>query len=273
MKIDGGYILLSRKIDDSDVMKMPPATREIWLYILRKVNHSEYKHLKRGENIFHYKDIADDLCWFVGYRKVKYSKNDIAKSLRRLCEGNMIDTMKATRGVIIKVLQYDIYQDPENYEGNTKDTMKAPRRIQGESMKYKNGKNERNNISKDIGNPEQGTLIPNLLVKEKTVKEYGNSDINICIGYLKEKLGSSLDGSEKENRQYCYNLLRKLKKDYPEVKEIDSVKLLIDTAHQDKFHATQATGFKYLFYNTQKIAQSFKRDYGIGESNSDIQTI
>lgn len=145
MKISGGYVLLSRKIDDSEVMKMPPATREVWMYILRKVNHAEYKNLGRGENIFHYKDIADDLCWFVGYRKIKYSKDDITKSIRRLREGNMIDTMKATHGVIIKVLNYDVYQDPENYEGTTKDTMKAPRRIRGASTIYKNGKNDKNN--------------------------------------------------------------------------------------------------------------------------------
>lgn len=156
MKIRGGYILLSRKLDDSKVMKMPPATREIWLYILRKVNHSAYKHLKRGENIFHYKDIQDDLCWFVGYRKVKYSKNDIAKAIRRLCEGNMIDTVKATRGVVIKVLQYDTYQNPENYEGYAKDTAKEPRRTRGGCREYKNGKNERSNISKDMATPVYG---------------------------------------------------------------------------------------------------------------------
>ena len=102
MKIDGGYILLSRKLDDSDVMRMPPATREIWLYILRKVNHSEYRHLERGENIFHYKDIQDDLCW------CWIQKNEILK--KRYCE------------IITKALrrQYDRYG-----EGNAGCTYKG----------------------------------------------------------------------------------------------------------------------------------------------------
>jgi len=121
------------------------------------------------------------------------------------------------------------------------------------------------NISKDIGDDSSPS--------KKVVESFGNQDINTSINYLKEKLNSSLDGTEKENRQYCYNLLRKLKKDYPEVEPVDSIKLLIDTAFQDKFHSRNSTGFKYLFYNTQKIAQSFKKDYGIGSNNSDIQII
>lgn len=93
--------------------------------------------------------------------------------------------------------------------------------------------------------------------KPSSKKEtYGNTDINTCISYLQEKLGTSLDGSVKENRQYCYNLLRKMKKDSPNTSEVDQVKMLIDVALQDKFHSRNTTGFKYLFYNTQKIAQS-----------------
>jgi len=48
------------------------------------------------------------------------------------------------------------------------------------------------NISNDIG---------------KKPNSYGNEDINTCISYLKEKIDAELDGSDKENRRYCYNLL------------------------------------------------------------------
>lgn len=143
MRIKGGYILLSRQIDNSDVMKMPPATRELWLYILRKVNHSDYKNLKRGENIFHYEDIQNDLSWYIGYRKVMYKKYEIAKSLRRLCESNMIATTKTTRGVIIKVLRYDDFQNPANYESNSEGQAKAMRKQQSSSTIYKKNKEEK----------------------------------------------------------------------------------------------------------------------------------
>jgi len=114
------------------------------------------------------------------------------------------------------------------------------------------------NISNDIG---------------KKPNSYGNEDINTCISYLKEKIDAELDGSDKENRRYCYNLLRKLKKQYPDTEAIDNMKLLIDIGLQDRFHRKNITSFKYLFYNAQRIIQSYKSDYGIGEANSDIQVI
>jgi len=217
MKIDGGYILLSRKIDDSDIMRMPPATREIWLYILRKVNHSDYKHLTRGENIFHYKDIQDDLCWYVGYRKMKYSKNDIAKSLRRLCEGNMIDTTKATRGVRIKVLNYSVYQDPKNYEGNTKDTTKATRRTQGGYRKYKNDKNVKND-KKDKKGVGVGSV--NILLEEKTIKEF-STQFNLSTSDTSNELNKMVDWLKskgkvyKDYKAFARNWFRRIESDKP----------------------------------------------------------
>lgn len=125
------------------------------------------------------------------------------------------------------------------------------------------------NISKDIGKP----ILENMATDGVKAQGYGNADINVCIEYLKEKLGASLDGSVKENRQYCYNLLRKMKRDYPNTEPVAQIKMLIDVALQDKFHRKNITSFRYLFYNTQRIAQSFKSDYGIGSNNSDIQVI
>lgn len=189
MRIKGGYILLSRKIDGSDTMKLPPATREVWLYILRKVNHSEYKNLKRGENIFRYKEIQDDLSWYAGYRKISYSKNDIAKSIRRLHERHMIETTKATRGVIIKVVNYDIYQDPKSYEGYKEDTAKDLRKTQGVSTKYKNvykkNKNEReNNSIKLLREPE---LWEELSLKFNTNRSYIEQECEKMEDWLRSK--------------------------------------------------------------------------------------
>jgi hypothetical protein len=63
-----------------------------------------------------------------------------------------------------------------------------------------------------------------------------------------------------------------MKKDYPDIAPVEQVKMLIDLAMQDRFHSKNATSFKYLFYNTQRIAQSFKSDYGVGDK-SDIEEI
>lgn len=116
--IKDGYVLQPRAIDYSGVMKFPPVTREIWFYIVRRVQHKPYKKLKRGEGFFKYPKIQEALSWSVGYRQMKYSKTQIAKSLRRLREGNAIETTKATHGIVIKVCNYDHWQNPKNYEGN-----------------------------------------------------------------------------------------------------------------------------------------------------------
>ena len=117
-KIKGGYSLQPRAIEYSGAMNFPPVTREIWMFIVRKVQHKPYKKLKRGEGFFKYQNIQDALSWSVGYRKMTYSKTQIAKSLRRLREGNMIETMKATHGILIKVCNYSHWQNPDHYESN-----------------------------------------------------------------------------------------------------------------------------------------------------------
>lgn len=127
--IKGGYILQPRKIDDSPVIHESPVTRELWFYLLRNVNYTDGGQFSRGQGFFRLSEIAEDLHWWVGYRKMKYSKSSLTKALRRLCEGNMTETMKATRGIIVTILNYAIYQDPTRYEGNAEGSMKVTRRI------------------------------------------------------------------------------------------------------------------------------------------------
>jgi len=144
MHIRGGYILQPRAIDESDIMKHPPIDRELWFYIIRKVNHADNGKYKRGSGFFSFNDIQSDLEWFVGYRREVYSKPQITKSLRRLCEGNMIATAKATRGILITVCKYDYYQDASNYESNAENTSKKERNHLGGRTKNKNDKNINN---------------------------------------------------------------------------------------------------------------------------------
>ena len=143
MTIKGGYILQPRCFDESEASKFPPATREIWFYILRKVNHKDNGKFKRGQGFFQFKDIQKDLQWCVGYRCETYSKPQITKALRRLREGNMIATTKETRGILITVVNYNIYQDPELYEGNGEGSTKDQRRFSKGRTINKNVKNER----------------------------------------------------------------------------------------------------------------------------------
>lgn len=150
MKIRGGYILQPRCISKSDVSKMPPVTRELWNHLLRNVNHKDKGKFKRGSGFFNLGDIQEALCWYVGYRKMVYSKPQLTKSLRRLCGDNMIATAKATRGLFITICKYDFYQDPGNYEGNGEGHAKETRRKREGHTKNKNVKNDKNEIKKRL---------------------------------------------------------------------------------------------------------------------------
>jgi len=144
MTIPGGYILQPRCIDNSDIMHEPPVVRELWFYLLRRVNHKDNGKYKRGMAFFNLGEIQEALHWYVGYRKMKYSKPQLTKSLRKLCERNMIETTKATHGIYITICKYDYYQTPKNYESNNEGNAKETRRKQDGHTKNKNVKNEKN---------------------------------------------------------------------------------------------------------------------------------
>jgi len=101
----------------------------------------------------------------------------------------------------------------------------------------------------------------NLLFLEegrKSQSSYGNKEINELIEFFKKQLGGSLDGSVRQNRRFAYLLINKFKKDYPDKDPIEGIKFLIQIGLKDDFHSKNLTNFKYLYYNAQKIIQSFK---------------
>lgn len=117
--IKGGYYIKAKCIQESDVARMPPCVREIWDYILLRANWKDgkpQKDFKRGQVRLTYKDIMDGLHWMVGWRKTTYSKWDCERAMKALTKATMIATSKTTKGLIITVLNYAKFQNPENYE-------------------------------------------------------------------------------------------------------------------------------------------------------------
>ncbi|MCE5602979.1 DnaD domain protein [Staphylococcus pseudintermedius] len=170
--IPGGYIMLSRKIIDSEIWNKPPLYLKVWIYILTKARHEETKEFERGELLISIPEIQEACTYRIGFRKETPSKKQIFTILEwlrnpyegvhdgndeRNTKGTMIGTTKTTRGLIVKVHNYDVYQSSENYErndegndeGQAKETMKGGRRErQGNTIhknyKNKNYKNEKN---------------------------------------------------------------------------------------------------------------------------------
>jgi hypothetical protein len=142
--IKGGFYLKARSIDNSEIAHAAPCTREIWDWILRQCNHkdNEVLGIKRGQCVRGLKDMQEGLYWYVGYRKMTYTKSQCEGACEWLRERNMITTTKTTRGMIITVCNYDRYNRVESYEANNEKATKATRSQQPADTINKNVKND-----------------------------------------------------------------------------------------------------------------------------------
>lgn len=181
--IKGGYILLSRKLIESEIFKKPPLYLKVWIYLLSRAQHKEYKGLKRGQLIICIPEIQEACSYNVGYRKCKPTKKqiyDIITWLRnpyervneRNCEGNsseqseaynndttdetMIVTMRVTHGMLVTIDKYSIYQDSKNYESN----------------------NESNTESNNEGNGSEDSEMPMKRTPKEQRRERQGNNIN-----------------------------------------------------------------------------------------------
>lgn len=139
--IDGGCILLSRQILKSDIWKKPPEYLKIFLYILLRVNHKDGL-FPRGSNFFNFSDerlsgvTIDQIYKFLSWAKSE--------------KVQILATQKSTRGVVIKVNNYDLYQDLENYKRQDK-PQDSGRTAAGQQQD--NGRTINNNvIMKELNN-------------------------------------------------------------------------------------------------------------------------
>lgn len=175
MNIKGGYILQPRSIDESGVAKLPPHVREIWLYLLRKANHSDTvisgTPINRGQLFTSYKDILEDLSWYVGYRKEGYKKHHCETAMRLLTKEGMIVTAKTTRGMIVTICKYDYYQNPKNYEtGREIDTERTGNRQSTDTINKndKNVNNDNNSLQSNDCPSEEKEFVKEKPKKKKT---------------------------------------------------------------------------------------------------------
>lgn len=163
--IPNGYVLLPRV--EHPIDNMPSLYRDVWIYILKKARHKEdkVKGFKRGECLISIPELQDELTHYVGYKKVSPTKHQIDNVIRWLRKTNtydalydngydtntkMITTTRTTRGMIVKVGGYAVFQDPKNYEydsgyDNVNDTNTKRVRQQPDTI-HKNVKNEKNEI-------------------------------------------------------------------------------------------------------------------------------
>ena len=107
--------------------------------------------------------------------------------------------------------------------------------------------------------------------KSSVTPNKSNTTINSLIEILlKEKNLTSLDGTQKENRQYAFLLIKnkikpefksRLNREATEEEVIKSAELIIKNS--DKFHKNNLTNFKYFYYNFGKLIQNHSKSKNI----------
>ena len=159
-KINGGYILLAKKIIDSEIWQKPAEYLKIWIYILNKVEFADYnKKLPRGTGYFNFSQekiphvTLTQIYEFLRWAKTLNSRDCPTQKT------TMITTQKTTRGVYIKVNNYNTYQDIKNY-----------------LLQDKN----------QDENQDENQELPNTIIKR--IKEINNSYINISSSSIEREI-------------------------------------------------------------------------------------
>lgn len=195
--IPGGYILLARKIIESEIWSKPPLYLKVWVFLLNQAQHSQFKGLEKGQLFTSIPKIQEACSWYVGCRKVTPTKDQIFQVLewmRKACaqdcahnpKATMIATTKATHGILVTIHNYSIYQNPKYYESNDepddeKDS-KATRKQRQPDNINKNDKNVKND-KKDIYG-EFGNVLLTEKERQGLDKKYGNELAERTIAFL-----------------------------------------------------------------------------------------
>jgi len=219
---DLSWIKLYRKAKQNDIMRDPVAWF-LFSWILLSVNK------ETGE----WKIARSVLAELTGLKQ-----STIYDGLKRLEEKFKLTTAIPTANYTkIRVSKWSIYQPNKDITDRSTDSRPTSNRQQTDTYQDKRIENKEI-ISKDI--------------TEST--SFGDKNINELIVYFKEKFNLPLlDGTEKQNRRYCWLCLKKFG-------SVDKIKLLIDAAVLNSFWATRITSFPQLYYKGVNIISS-SRDY------------
>lgn len=226
---NSGWIKLYRSLLESDIYHSNPCTRELFIYLLLKAQHSDHKNLKEGQVFFKATDFINDTAWYAGFKKLTYKKWDVTKSIRKLHESNSITVMKATHGTIVTICNYNRFQGSDDHESNSKPTTKATRKQLTAININKNVKNEEyiNNKLLIANEPLAGTdeksleIIEHFLIFLYTVvinyiseskSPHNRELIDQFLEYLKPFNNgiTPVDASKERQRQAAWTILSQL---------------------------------------------------------------
>lgn len=130
MQPNGATVWARKTIFSEIFYKKPDKWFKIWFFIVNRVNHSIYLEWDRGECFIQSGEIET---------ATRASPDQVKKCLKWLRQNDMVLTKRSTRGMRIKVIKYNVYQDLDNY----KSTRKALEKHQRSTTINKNDKNDK----------------------------------------------------------------------------------------------------------------------------------
>lgn len=191
--IPGGYILLSRKILENDIMSKPPLYLKLWIWLLLQ---AKFTTKNRGSIKTSIPEIQEAMSYYVGFRKITPSKRQISSALsflRKPYEGfmngttqvPMIVTTKVTHGILVNICNYSKYQDPKNYECNDgwADEGADDKPVNGQVGAQYNNKNDKNDKKKKKNNYSECVSMTEDEY-QKLIDKYGESATQEMIEIL-----------------------------------------------------------------------------------------
>ena len=142
-----GWFKLHRKLLHSSLFKKKAEYLKIFIYILGKVNHADGL-FEKGSNFFNFKEEIRDIPGV--------SLNQVYEFIRWAKKEGMITTQKTTRGVIIKVNNWEFYQNSKQADIQDNLQFKSKTNTNESQIKFntinKNKKNNNNDTNIDWSN-------------------------------------------------------------------------------------------------------------------------
>lgn len=183
-KISGGYILIARKMIESELMNKPPHFLKLWIWMLSKAFWKDGENLKRGQLLTCIDEMQGVGRYQVGGRmEGKLTISEVRSAYGYFQKTGAISVSKSTRGMIISVCNFDTYQTPSNYEQHTllnnspaSTSKRTPKRTNKTALPIEN--TIKNN---HFYTPEQhAEQQPEPHAEPHSIDEEGNKNKNSC---------------------------------------------------------------------------------------------
>ena len=189
-RIEGGYILLARRILDSPIWRDNPHVLKLFIYLCEKARHDQkprkYPHvtIKRGELVTALMDISEDNEYMENGVVKCWSRAKVSRMLNILAEKNSdtdkdgyIELKSDTYGTHIRICNYETYQNADLYKsdsGETPPNTSATLPDTGEHQVSINNKENNDKKEKNDKKEEGGCFdkLPEMIKQSDVLKKF-----------------------------------------------------------------------------------------------------